>query len=119
MPGRVGLPSSILRTAMTWRSITASMASASPSLRGRRPGVVHAAGRREASSFAALLEELRHRPVQPVWCEAPDAGAVVTVEAIIEQEQVAPVGVGLKHRGAAEDGTPTVGVPPERAAQAV
>ena len=56
-------------------------------------------------------------PVQPVWWLAPEAGPVVPVEVLVEENQVTPVRVLLELRGAAVDGAAPALVPQEEAGE--
>jgi len=55
------------------------------------------------SSLAALLEQFGHEPRPARLVARADAGAVVAVEVLVEEEQVAPVGIALELFSAAVD----------------
>src|SRR5438128_11171625 len=57
----------------------------------------------------ALLQELGHEPGPAGLVAGANAGAVVTVEVLVEEDEVAPVRIGLERVGAAVDRTPAVG----------
>ena len=58
-------------------------------------------------------------PVHPVWWLAPSPGAVVGVEVLVEEDVVAPVGVGLEFLRSTVDGTPTLFITQEDAGKPV
>ena len=63
-------------------------------------------------------EQQRHGAGPAGLVAGADAGAVVAVEVLVEQQQVAPVGIGLELLGPAEHGAAPVRVARERARQA-
>lgn len=54
------------------------------------------------------LDQLRDYPRPDGLVAGPQARAGVTVEVLIEEAVVSPVGIGLECLGVGEDGTPTV-----------
>src|SRR4029453_17355029 len=81
-------------------------------LRGARPGA------RAAWAFAALLDELGHQPGPARLVVGPDAGAVVAVEVLVEEDEVAPVGIALEAFGRSVDGAPAVAATQEQVGEA-
>src|SRR5439155_21568978 len=52
--------------------------------------------RTPSRSFPALLDELRHEPRPSRLVAGADPGAGIAVEVLVEEDQVAPVRIGLE-----------------------
>src|SRR5499426_3743748 len=66
----------------------------------------------------ALQQELGHEPGPAGLVAGADASAVVTVEVLVEEDEVAPVRVALERVEATVDRAPAVGPPEEDAGEA-
>ena len=57
------------------------------------------------SVFTKLLNELSHQASPPRLMTGTNACSIIAVEVFIEQNEIAPVGIGLKRFTAAINGT--------------
>ena len=74
--------------------------------------------RREGQAARLLHEEQRDEPGPAGLVARAETGAVVAVEVLVEQQQVAPVRIGLEQLGAPEHGAPPALVAQEGRGQA-
>src|SRR5687768_15950899 len=75
--------------------------------------------RRSALAPARLLDELGHEAGPPGLVAGAEAGAVVAVEVLVEQDEVAPVRILLEGPAAAVHGTRAVGAAQEDPGEAL
>src|SRR4029453_16484566 len=80
-----------------------------------RTGVAGRATRPRGSPPPPRLPQLGDQGRPAGLVTGADASSVVAVEVLVEEQQIAPVRVGLEFLSAAVDGTATIGVPQEDA----
>src|SRR5438309_7110946 len=86
--------------------------------RGRRSSAIsipRGPGRPAATSLAALLDGLGDEPRPARLVAGADAGALVAVKILVEEEKVAPVRIDLERPGGTVHGAPAVAAAQEQA----